>query len=72
MKLKWLCPISFKHTKDKSTVVRWCAAYALTEIIKSNPKIRKELVPKIEDLLKNEKNNGVRNVYLKALKTISK
>ena len=65
-------PNLLANTEDKSTVVRWCAAYALTEIIKSNPKIRKELVPKIEELLKNEKNNGVRNVYLKALKTISK
>ncbi len=65
-------PNLLANTEDKSTVVRWCAAYALTEIIKSNPKTRKELVPKIEELLKNEKNNGVRNVYLKALKTISK
>jgi hypothetical protein len=34
------------NTKDKSTVVRWCAAFALTEIAKSNPAIRKEVGPK--------------------------
>jgi hypothetical protein len=60
------------NTKDESTVVRWCAAFALSEIAKNNPRVRKELVPKIEGIVKNEKNNGVKNVYLKALKTISK
>jgi hypothetical protein len=58
------------NTKDESTVVRWCAAYALSEIVKNNHKIRSELFPKIEEIVKNEKNNGVKNVYLKALKTI--
>jgi len=60
------------NTKDESTVVRWCAAFALSEIAKSNPRVRKELVPKIEGIVKKEKNNGVKNVYLKALKTINK
>jgi hypothetical protein len=49
-----------------------CAAFALSEIIKNNPSVREELVPKIEGIVKSEKNNGVKNVYLKALKTISK
>jgi len=60
------------NTGDKSTVVRWCAAFALSEIAKNNPRVRKELVPKIEGIVKNEKNNGVKNIYLKALKTINK
>jgi len=60
------------NTEDKSTVVRWCAAFALTEIAKSNPEIRKELGSKIEEIVKNEKNNGVKNVYLKALKSMNK
>ena len=60
------------NTKDKSTVVRWCAAFALSEIIKYNPKVRNELALKIEELIKSEKNNGVKNVYLKAQRTISK
>jgi hypothetical protein len=58
------------NTKDKSTVVR-CAAFALTEITKSNLAIRKELAPKIEEIVQNEKNNGVRTVYLKALKMMN-
>lgn len=55
------------NTKDKSTVVRWCAAFALTEIAKGNPVIRNELGSKIEEIVQNEKNNGVKNVYLNAL-----
>jgi len=60
------------NTKDDSTVVRWCAAYALSEIVKSNSKTRSALVPQIEELVKHENNNGVRNVYLKALKAIER
>jgi hypothetical protein len=60
------------NTKDDSTVVRWCAAYALTEIAKNNSRTRAELVPVFNDYVGKEKNNGVRNVYMKALKVIEK
>jgi len=60
------------NTKDKSIVVRWCAAFALTEIAKHNPKLQKDLVLKIEVIVKKEANNGVKNIYLKALKKIEK
>ena len=60
------------NTKDESTVVRWCTAYALSEIAKNNPKSINELVPKFNEIIKKEKNNGVKNVYLKALKIIKK
>jgi len=56
------------NTKDDGTVVRWSAAYALTEIAKNNPKMQKDLLPKFLEILANEQNKGVRNVYLKALK----
>jgi hypothetical protein len=45
---------------------------ALTEIAKSNPLIRKELKQKIEEIVQNEKNNRVKNVYSKALGTANK
>ena len=60
------------NTKNESTVVRWCAAYALSEIVKSNSKTRGTLVPRIEEIVKYETNNGVKNVYLKALNRIEK
>ena len=60
------------NTKDKSTVVRWCAAFALTEIAKHNLKHQKDLVSKFNAMVKTEQNNGVKNVYCKALKILEK
>ena len=53
-----------------TTVVRWCAAFGLAEIALHCIKTRKELVPEIKKLAEKEKNNGVRNVYLKALQSL--
>ncbi|MBI2548994.1 hypothetical protein HYW21_06605 [Candidatus Woesearchaeota archaeon] len=58
------------ENKENTTVIRWCAAYALSEITKASK--NKELIKKIEGLSKKEKNNGIKNVYLKALKEIEK
>jgi HEAT repeat protein len=63
-------PKLFLNAKDSGTVVRWSAAFALTEIAKNNPKTRKELVPKFKEIAEKEKNNGVKNVYVKALKIV--
>ena len=60
------------NTKDKSTVVRWCAVFALTEIAKYNPKLQKDLGSKFDIMVKTEQNNGVKNMYLKALKLLEK
>lgn len=68
-------PTILKNTTDNeenTTVIKWCAAYALTEMAKNNPKTRKELIPNFEKILKREENNGVKNVYMKALKVIEK
>lgn len=66
-------PFLLKNTienKDNTTVIRWCSAYALSEIAVASKNT--ELIQKIGDLSKIEKNNGVRNVYLKAIKEINK
>jgi hypothetical protein len=60
------------NANDKSTVVRWCAAYALSKIALHNLSIRNELVKKFEEILSIEKNNGVKKVYLGTLKEIEK
>ncbi|MBN2603046.1 MAG: hypothetical protein JXA91_02815, partial [Candidatus Thermoplasmatota archaeon] len=57
------------NTADKSTVVRWCAAFALTEIAKYNFEKQKKLISEIKELVKKEDNKGVKNLYLRALKT---
>ena len=56
--------------KQNTTVIKWCAAFALTEIAKSNTKTRKALLPTFDEITKRETNNGVKNVYLKAMKSI--
>jgi HEAT repeat protein len=60
------------NAKDSGTVVRWSAAYALTEIAKGNPKLAKNLLPRFSQILRKEKNSGVKNVYLRALKQLKK
>lgn len=68
-------PNLLKNTTDdkiNTTVIKWCAAFALSEIAKHNSKTRKQLLPIFERIIKSEKNNGVKNVYVKALKTIEK
>lgn len=56
-------PKLLENTADKGTVVRWSAAFALTEIAKSNNEMRKELIPEFTKILEREENSGVRNVY---------
>jgi HEAT repeat protein len=58
------------NMKDKSTVVRWCAARALAEIAKHNCRERGALAAFFRKFIKAEKNSGVRNVLVKALKEI--
>lgn len=68
-------PYLLKNTTDNkinTTVIKWCAAYALTEIAKNNPKTRKQLIPIFEKIIKGEKNNGVKNVYVKVSKFMKK
>ncbi len=55
-----------------TTVIRWCAAYAMAEIAKSNPQTREQLLPFFEQVILSETNQGVKNVYLQAIKTIRK
>jgi HEAT repeat protein len=59
-----------ENLKDESTVVRWCAAYALTEIAKHNLERQSELADIFRALITTEQNNGVRNLFVKALKVI--
>ena len=66
-KVKDAVPKLLENTKDKGTVVRWSAAFALTEIVKSNPEMQKELVPEFKEILERENNKGVKNIYVKYL-----
>lgn len=70
-KVEKAIPKLLLNTKDESTVVRWCAGYALSEIAKYNSKKQKELISTFSDIVKKEKNNGVKNIYLRTLKLLS-
>jgi hypothetical protein len=70
-RLERAVPALWSNAKGTGTVVRWCAAYALTEIAKYNSKLQGGLLVKFNDVVQTEENNGVRNVYLKALKNIA-
>ena len=71
-KVEKAIPYLILNTGDKSTVVRWFAAYALSNIAVYNLDKREELMEKIHSIIVEEKNNGVKKVYLKALKQIEK
>lgn len=51
-------PKLLENLKDKSTVVRWCVAYALTEIAKYNSEKQAELVEIFLRLIATEQNTG--------------
>jgi hypothetical protein len=57
---------------QNTTVIRWCSAFALGEIAKYNAATRRHLIPVFEKAVLEENNNGVRNVFVKALKSIAK
>jgi hypothetical protein len=65
-------PALIKNTEDDGTVVRWSAARGLTEIAKWNLKSQKKLLELFAKIIEVEQNNGVKNIYIKALKAIEK
>ena len=58
------------NTESDGTVVRWAAAYALSQILQLNGKINNELVPAIETIAANEEKNSIKKIYLGALKKV--
>lgn len=60
------------NSEKTGTVVRWATAYALAEILKLRTENNKKLLRKIEVLLENEQDNGVKKKYIDALKKVRK
>jgi hypothetical protein len=56
------------NEKINTTVIKWCAAFALIEIAKYNLRARNQLIPAFNQLIQSEENNGVKNMYIKAMK----
>jgi HEAT repeat protein len=64
-------PALLKNTKDAGTVVRWSAAFALTEIALQAPDTRAQLLPVITRLAQSEE-GGIKKVYAQGLKKLQK
>ena len=58
------------NTEHDGTVVRWSAAYALGEIIKSEYPKASELIPAIENIMNREEKNSIKKIYQQALKKV--
>jgi hypothetical protein len=65
-------PRLLKNAGDEGTVVRWSTAFAIGEIALHIPATRARLTPFITEQTKKEENNGVRKIYEKALKALTK
>jgi hypothetical protein len=57
-----------KNTDHEGTVVRWSAAFALGEIIKSKLPLNKNLIPLAEEIVLNEEKNSIKKIYQTAIK----
>jgi hypothetical protein len=66
--LKKAVPKLLDNSESESTVVRWSAAFALSQIIQCNTSLNQELIPAVESILKRENDNAVKKIYLQALK----
>lgn len=58
------------NTEHTGTVVRWSAAFALGEIIKTKHKKIKDLIPALEAVCVKEEKNSIKKIYLAAFKKI--
>lgn len=63
-------PNLLQNAQNKGTVVRWAAAFALSEILILNTAHNQDLLPQIELLFEREENNGVKKKYAAALKKV--
>ena len=61
-----------KNTKDEGTVIRWAAAYALSRIVVLDRYANSDLYDRLVAICDREKDNGVKNQYIKALNKAAK
>ncbi|HEY1045201.1 MAG TPA: HEAT repeat domain-containing protein [Bacteroidia bacterium] len=58
------------NTNHEGTVVRWSAAFALSEILKTKSGLNKDLIPTVQNICEREEKDSIKKIYLKALKSI--
>lgn len=58
------------NTEHPGTVVRWSAAFALSQIVKLNTPLNNELIPTIKNICEREEKNSIKKIYLDGLKKV--
>lgn len=58
------------NTEHTGTVVRWSAAFALSQIVLLKSAINKSLVPALENICEQEEKNSIKKIYQAAFKKI--
>ena len=56
------------NTEHTGTVVRWSAAFALSQIVKLKTPINEELIPTLESICAREEKNSIKKIYIEGLK----
>ncbi|AZA82661.1 hypothetical protein C1637_20585 [Chryseobacterium lactis] len=60
------------NTEHEGTVVRWSAAFALSEILKMKTAHNTSLLPTLESISEKEEKNSIKKIYLDAIKKTKK
>lgn len=60
------------NTEYDGTVVRWSAAFALSQILILKTKRNKDLLPAIESICQQEEKNSIKKIYVDAMKKVKK
>jgi hypothetical protein len=60
------------NTEHSGTVVRWSAAFALSEILKLNLKEHTELLPALEVIAEREEKNSIKKIYQAAIRKVKR
>lgn len=71
-KLERAIPALLQNAEEEGTVIRWASAYALSRILLIPHYAKSPLFEQVSDLYSEEKENGVKNQYSKALKKAAK
>lgn len=61
-------PPLLEQSEHSGTVVRWSAAFALSQILLAQTPVNSELIPAVHAIVKREEKNSIRKIYEAALK----
>lgn len=61
-----------ENTSHEGTVVRWSAAFALSEILPINQQLKSRLLNTLKDISEKEEKNSIKKIYQKAIKLAEK